>query len=71
MELQEVEITIDKSGKVIVHVRGVKGQACLELTSELEKILGGEVEVREFTPEMMDENANGLYNQIENRTTKK
>lgn len=51
MELQEVEVFIDKNGKVQVQVRGVKGTACLDLTRALEEALGGQVEEREMTPE--------------------
>lgn len=52
MELQEIEVTIGKNGEVQVHVRGVKGKACLELTEALEAALGGQVALREMTPEV-------------------
>jgi len=51
MELQEIEIFIDKDGKVRIEVRGVKGEACLDLTKALEEALGGDIESREMTPE--------------------
>ena len=51
MELQEIEVVIDKDGKVRIEVRGVKGMSCLDLTKDLEEALGGEVEEREMTPE--------------------
>jgi hypothetical protein len=51
MEIQEIEVTINKDGQVEVHVRGVKGEACLEITRPLEQALGGEVILREMTPE--------------------
>jgi hypothetical protein len=51
MDLQEIEVTIGKDGKVQLHVRGVKGDACLDITRALEEALGGEVELRELTPE--------------------
>lgn len=51
MDVQEIEVTIGKDGKVQVHVRGVKGDACLEITKALEAALGGDVELREMTPE--------------------
>ena len=51
MELQEIEVFIDEDGKVRIEVRGVKGEACLDLTQALEAALGGEVESRELTPE--------------------
>ncbi len=55
MDLQEIEITINKKGQVEIHVRGVKGKACLDLTQSLEAALGGEVLLREMTPEALDE----------------
>ncbi len=51
MEMQEIEVTINKDGQVEVHVRGVKGEACLDITRPLEQALGGEVILREMTPE--------------------
>jgi hypothetical protein len=51
MELQEIEVFIDKDGKVRVEVRGVKGTSCLDLTKGLEAALGGQVEDRQMTPE--------------------
>ncbi len=64
MDVQEIEITINKNGQVEVHVRGVKGKACLDLTQELEKILGGEVILREMTPEADEVVFNPLDNQL-------
>ena len=55
MEMQEIEVFIDKDGKVRIEVRGVKGQVCLDLTKELEEALGGVVEEREMTPEALEE----------------
>ncbi len=54
MDVQEIEVTIGKDGKVQVHVRGVKGEACLDITHALESALGGEVELREMTPEAIE-----------------
>jgi hypothetical protein len=51
MEIQEIEVFIDKDGQVRLEVRGVKGMSCLDLTTDLEAALGGEVESREMTPE--------------------
>jgi hypothetical protein len=51
MGLEEIEVFIDKDGKVRIEVRGVKGMSCLDLTKDLEEALGGEVEDREMTPE--------------------
>ncbi len=54
MDVQEIEVSIGKDGKVQVHVRGVKGEACLDITRALENALGGEVELREMTPEAIE-----------------
>ncbi len=51
METQEIEITIDKTGQVVIHVQGAKGMVCIDLTKDLEKALGGEVLERKLTPE--------------------
>jgi hypothetical protein len=51
MELQEIEVFIEKDGRVRIEVRGVKGMSCLDLTKGLEEALGGQVESREMTPE--------------------
>jgi hypothetical protein len=54
MDVQEIDVFIDKNGNVRMEVRGVKGESCLELTRELEAALGGEVENREMTPEALE-----------------
>jgi hypothetical protein len=41
MELQEVDVLVEKDGQVKIEVRGVKGMFCLNLTKDLEAILGG------------------------------
>ena len=51
MELEEIEVTIEKDGRVRIQVRGVKGEACLDLTQALEQALGGVIEERSMTPE--------------------
>ena len=51
MEIQEIEVFIDDDGQVEVRVFGVKGTSCLDITRPLEVALGGEVELREMTPE--------------------
>ncbi|MCK6628667.1 MAG: DUF2997 domain-containing protein [Anaerolineae bacterium] len=54
MDLQEIEIIIGKDGQVQLLVRGVKGLTCLELTKELEAVLGGQIKAREMTPEAQE-----------------
>lgn len=51
MEVQEIEVFIDKNGQIRIEVHGVKGMSCLDLTKDLEETLGGEIESREMTPE--------------------
>ena len=51
MDIQEIEVFIDAEGKVRLHVRGVSGSGCLDITRALEAALGGQVTSREMTPE--------------------
>jgi hypothetical protein len=51
MELQEIDVYIEKDGQVKIEVRGVKGLGCLDITNGLEEALGGEVVAREMTAE--------------------
>ena len=46
-----IEVTIDKNGKVAVHVRGIEGPGCVDETSDLVALLGGDVESQELTAE--------------------
>ena len=68
MEMQEIEVYIDKKGKVRIEVRGVKGQRCLDITKALEEALGGEIESREMTPESLEDNPNQLDQRLHGRT---
>jgi hypothetical protein len=49
MEIQEIEVIIDKNGEVKIQVHGVNGSTCLDLTADLEAALSGEVISREMT----------------------
>ena len=51
MELQEIDVFIEKDGQVKIEVRGVKGISCLDLTKDLETVLGSQTVAREMTPE--------------------
>jgi hypothetical protein len=51
MELQEIDVFIEKDGQVKIEVRGVKGTSCLDLTKDLEAVLGDQLASREITPE--------------------
>ena len=46
----EIEFTIDDNGNVSFEVKGVKGSKCLEITKEIEEVLGLVVN-REHTAE--------------------
>lgn len=67
MDVQEIEVIIEKDGQVRLHVRGVKGQGCLELTAALEQALGGQIEAREMTAEAYEEVGERLTEQQWNR----
>jgi len=50
MERPEFDITIDKSGKLKVHVKGAHGAQCLELADLIRDIIGKE-DSRQLTTE--------------------
>lgn len=54
MEMQELEITIGKDGRVNVATRGVKGDGCLALTKNIERAIGT-VEERAYTSEYYEQ----------------
>lgn len=53
MEPEEMEITIDKEGRITVKVHGTSGTSCLTLTRDLENAVGV-VEQREHTAEFYE-----------------
>ena len=63
MELQEIDVFVEKDGQVKLEVRGVKGMSCLDLTEALETILGGEVISREMTAEAQETNQERIQEQ--------
>ncbi|MBV9468155.1 MAG: DUF2997 domain-containing protein [Abitibacteriaceae bacterium] len=63
MELQEIEVFIERDGQVRLEVRGVKGMSCLDLTSAVEAALGGQVEAREMSPEAYETVAESVQEQ--------
>jgi len=63
MEMQEIEVVIDKDGEVKLEVRGVKGMSCLDLTKDLEAALGGQVEERQMTAESQETVGEQVQNQ--------
>lgn len=50
MELQEIDVFVEKDGQIKIEVRGVKEMSCLNLTKDLEAVLGDRVTNRELTP---------------------
>lgn len=54
MDMQELEITIDKNGRVQVAVKGVRGAGCHALTKDLEEAIGT-VEERNYTAEYYEQ----------------
>ncbi len=67
MDIQEINVFIDTNGRVQVAVRGVKGNLCLDITSELEAALGGEIETREMTPEAYETLNQIVHKKIEEK----
>ena len=67
MELQEIEIFIGRDGQVRLGVHGVRGMACLDITAAVEKALGGQVELRELTPEAYESAADHDQNWLQQR----
>lgn len=63
MEIQEIEVFVKPDGAVQLQVRGVKGAKCLDLTKDLERLLGGEVIERIKTPEFDEQDQNLLDQQ--------
>jgi len=68
MEIQEVEIIIDKNGQVVLHVRGAKGLVCQDITGDLEKALGGEIIERQLTPEALEKPDSQVGPEIQAKT---
>jgi hypothetical protein len=54
MTMQELEITIDNEGRVLVHVNGVKGEECLALTKNLENAVG-DVQERSYSADYYEQ----------------
>ena len=64
MELQEIDVFIEKDGQVRVEVRGVKGTSCLDITAALEQALGGQIAEREMTAESFETAQEWLQDQL-------
>jgi hypothetical protein len=46
-----IEVTIRPDGKVEMTVNGIPGMDCVAETEDLARLLGGQVEAQELTPE--------------------
>jgi hypothetical protein len=66
MEMKELEITIDRDGRVQVAVRGVQGEGCLDLTKNIEQAVGA-VEERVHTAEFYEQPERIYDNQLVKR----
>ena len=65
-EVQELEIVIKPDGEVEVKVKGVKGERCLDITKQLEQLLGGEIVDRRHTDEYYEQdNRQSDYGRLE------
>lgn len=69
MELEEIDVFIEKDGQVRIEVRGVKGTHCLSVTKDLEQALGGQVAKREMTPEASEPGSRQAQAEQEQRRT--
>ncbi|MEW6141135.1 MAG: DUF2997 domain-containing protein [Thermodesulfobacteriota bacterium] len=50
-ELQEIDVYVKPDGSLTLEVRGVKGSKCLDLTRDVENLVGGIVVERAHTDE--------------------
>ncbi len=50
IKLEEIEVDISPDGSIQIRVKGLNGPRCLQLTQELEALLGEVIE-RELSPE--------------------
>jgi len=59
---EELEITIDASGKVTMRTKGMKGKACLEWADWLAQVVGNE-ESRQKTGEFFEQEQKAVLRQ--------
>lgn len=64
MQIQELDITIQPDGSVKIQVIGVKGPQCLDLTADIEAILGGQILSREKTCDFDEPETQTLNSQL-------
>ena len=68
MAQHEVEISITKTGEVKVHVKNVKGKACLEYAKWLTQVVG-KVKSQQATSEMYEPETKSRINLQQNLKT--
>jgi hypothetical protein len=64
MNIEEIHINIDAKGKLSLSLNGVKGDSCLDITKELEALLGNEIEERKFSHEYYEKNSRSDENRL-------
>jgi hypothetical protein len=55
MNPQTIEVVIDKDGNMTIHVQGIKGMKCADITKALEVASGGSID-RQWTEEAFQDN---------------
>ncbi len=68
-EIQEIDVLVKPDGTVKIEVRGVKGEKCLALTEEVEKLLGGKVLDRIKTDEFYQTEIEQTQQDVVNQET--
>ena len=61
MEQHDIEITISKTGQVMVHVKGAKGKVCMEYGKWLAKVVGN-IKDQKLTSEYYEPETNAQIN---------
>ena len=62
MNIEEIHVNIDVTGNVSLALNGVKGESCLDITKDLEALLGNVIEERKFSHEYYEKNTGDNQN---------
>lgn len=54
MNIETVDVVIHPDGRVELKINGVKGSQCMNITAELERLLGGKLD-RELTSDYYEQ----------------
>lgn len=57
MDIETVKVVINADGQVTVEVDGAHGPVCLQLTDDIVKMLGGDIQSQQLTAEYYEEQA--------------